>query len=54
VRMLTESGFNVAYLNHYEKYVDKKAKNTTNIDLLNRIIAKTVGLQSEYVFKMAE
>lgn len=54
VRMLTDSGFNGAYLNHYERYVDKKAKNTTNIDLLNRIIAKTVGLQTEYVFKMAE
>lgn len=26
----------------------------TNSDLLNKIIEKTVGLQSEYVFKVAD
>ena len=54
LRQLTDGAFRGAFLKHYEQYVDKKTPNTTNIDLLNRIIAKTVGLQTEYVYKMAE
>lgn len=43
-QVLTAQCFRGAFLKHYEQYVDKKTPNTTNIDLLNRIIAKTVGL----------
>ena len=53
-QLLAQTCFKTAFLKHYEQYVDKKTPQTTNIDLLNKIIAKTVGLQSDYVFKMAE
>lgn len=53
-QLLTTACFKVAFLRYYEHYVAKQTPKTTNIDLLNKIIAKTVGLQSEYVFKMAE
>jgi hypothetical protein len=53
-QLLTSACFKVAFIRYYEQYVEKQTPQTTNIDLLNKIIAKTVGLQSEYVFKMAE
>ena len=46
--------FKVAFLKHYDQYVAKTSPQITNSDLLNKIIEKTVGLQSEYVFKMAD
>ncbi len=41
-------------MNHYKQYVVKTTAQTTNSDLLNKIISKTVGMQTEYVFKLAD
>ncbi len=41
-------------MNHYSQYVVKADAQTTNSDLLDKIISKTVGIQTEYVFKIAE
>lgn len=53
-QLLIHQCFKVAFMKHYQQYVAKATPFTTNSDLLNKIIEKTVGLQSEYVFKMAD
>ena len=54
VQVLIKDCFNQAFMNHYKQYIVKSSGQTSSSDLLDKIINKTVGMQNEYVFKLAD
>lgn len=53
VNILINQCFNEAFMQHYKQYVVKSSAQGGGNELLDKIIKKTVGMQTDYVYKLS-
>jgi hypothetical protein len=54
INLLINNCFNEAFMHHYKQYVVKSSVKGGGNELLDKIIQKTVGMQSEYVYNLSK